>query len=461
MLNTLKSGNRLRVDFSKHLKLIDVPNLLQLQQKSYEHFLDVGNKATDSGIEKVFKAIFPIHDAQNRLSLEYVESEIGKPKYTIRECMDRGLTYSVHLKMKIRLILWDKNEKTGEKTGVKDIKEQFLYIRDIPLMTDRTSFIINGVERVVVNQLHRSPGVIFKKEESATVTNKLLYTAQIIPDRGSWLYFEYDSKDILYVRINKRRKVPVTILFRALGYSKQDILKLFYPIQKIKIKKDKFLIDFIEEDFLGKVEFDLRDEKGNLLIAAGKRLTARKAAKLKEDGLKTIEYPVEVLMNRYLASPIINSESGEVLFEALTRLDETKLTKLIEMGQKEIDIANDLAPGVDDSVINSFVADHEMLKLLKQTEEIEDENDLSAIRLYKVMRPGEPVTKEAAIAFVNDLFFNPERYDLTKVGRMKMNHKLNITVPDYVTVLTSEDIINVVQYLVKVKNGKGQIDDRD
>ncbi len=461
MLNTLKSGNRLRVDFSKHLKLIDVPNLLQLQQKSYEHFLDVGNKATDSGIEKVFKAIFPIHDAQNRLSLEYVESEIGKPKYTIRECMDRGLTYSVHLKMKIRLILWDKNEKTGEKTGVKDIKEQFLYIRDIPLMTDRTSFIINGVERVVVNQLHRSPGVIFKKEESATVSNKLLYTAQIIPDRGSWLYFEYDSKDILYVRINKRRKVPVTILFRALGYSKQDILKLFYPIQKIKIKKDKFLIDFNAEDFLEKVEFDLKDEKGNLLIAAGKRLTARKAAKLEEEGLKTIEYPVEVLMNRYLASPIIDNESGEVLFEALTRLDETKLTKLIEMGQKEIDIANDLAVGVDDSVINSFIADHEMLKLLKQTEEIEDENDLSAIRLYKVMRPGEPVTKEAAIAFVNDLFFNPERYDLTKVGRMKMNHKLSINVPDYITVLTSEDIISVVQYLVKVKNGKGHIDDRD
>jgi DNA-directed RNA polymerase subunit beta len=461
MLNTLKSGNRLRVDFAKHLKHIDVPNLLQLQQKSYEHFLDVGNAATDSGIEKVFKAIFPIHDAQNRLSLEYIESEIGKPKYTIRECMDRGLTYSVHLKMKIRLILWDKNEKTGEKMGVKDIKEQFLYIRDIPLMTDRTSFIINGVERVVVNQLHRSPGVIFKKEESATVSNKLLYTAQIIPDRGSWLYFEYDAKDTLFVRINKRRKVPVTILFRALGYSKQDILKLFYPIQKIKIKKDKFLIDFNEEDFLEKVEFDLKDEKGNLLIAAGKRLTARKAAKIKEDGVKTIEYPAEVLMNRYLASPIIDKESGEVIFEALTRLDETKLTKLIEMGEKEVEIANDLAAGVDDSIINSFVADQETLKLLKQTEEIEDENDLSAIRLYKVMRPGEPVTKEAAIAFVNDLFFNPERYDLTKVGRMKMNHKLSINVPDYVTVLTSEDIINVVQYLVKVKNGQGHIDDRD
>ncbi len=461
MLNTLKSGNRLRVDFAKNLKHIDVPNLLQLQQKSYEHFLNANKEYSESGIEKVFKSIFPIHDPQNRLTLEYVESEIGKPKYTIRECMDRGLTYSVYLKMKIRLILWDRDDKTGEKKGVKDIKEQFLYIRDIPLMTDRTSFIINGVERVVVNQLHRSPGVIFKNEKSTTISNKLLYTAQIIPDRGSWLYFEYDAKDTLYVRINKRRKVPVTILFRALGYSKQDILKLFYPIQKVKIKKSKFLVDFDEKAFIEKVEFDLKDDKGELLVKAGKRLTARKAKKLIEEGLKYIEYPADVLMDRYLASPIIDPESGEVIYETLTKLDENKIAKIVELGFKEIEIANDLAVGVDNSIINSFIADFETLKLLKQSEEIEDENDLSAIRLYKVMRPGEPVTKDAAVAFVHDLFFNPERYDLTKVGRMKMNHKLDMNVPDYVTVLTSEDIIRVVQYLIGVKNGRGQIDDRD
>ncbi|MCH9813523.1 MAG: DNA-directed RNA polymerase subunit beta [Epsilonproteobacteria bacterium] len=461
MLNSLRSGNRLRVDFAKNPKHIEIPNLLQLQQKSYEYFLNVGGSAKDSGIEKVFTSIFPIHDAQNRLTLEYVESEIGKPKYTIRECMERGLTYSVHLKMKIRLILHERDDKTGEKTGVKDIKEQFLYIRDIPLMTDRTSFIINGVERVVVNQLHRSPGVIFKEEESATVSNKLLYTAQIIPDRGSWLYFEYDAKDTLFVRINKRRKVPVTILFRALGYSKQDILKLFYPVQTIKIKNNKFLVEFNEDDFAGKIDFDLRDEKGNLLVAAGKRLSSKKVAKMKEEGIKWIEYPVETLMSRFLASPIIDQESGEVLFETLTQLDETKLTKLIEVGEKEIEIANDLAMGVDDSIINSFIADVETMKLLKQSEEIEDENDLAAIRIYKVMRPGEPVTKEAALAFIKDLFFNPERYDLTKVGRMKMNHKLDIEVPDFVTVLTSEDIINTVKYLIKTKNGHGHIDDRD
>ncbi len=460
MSNNLKSGNRLRVDFSKVNKSIDVPNLLQLQQKSFEHFLDIKNSG-ESGIEKVFRSIFPIHDPQNRITLEYVNSELVKPKYSVRECIDRGLTYAANLKINIRLILWDKDDKTGEKKGIKDIKEQSIFIRDIPLMIDRVSFIINGVERVVVNQLHRSPGVIFKEEESNVSSNKLIYTSQIIPDRGSWLYFEYDAKDILYVRINKRRKVPITILFRALGYSKQDILKLFYPIQKIIIKENKFLIKFNPEDFLGRVEFDLYDDKGNLLIKEGKRLTKKKAEKFKNDGIEWVEYPTETLINRFLSSPVIDSESGEVIYDTLTQLDENKMLKLIEMGIDEIEIANDLASGVDDAIINSFLADFETLKLLKQTEGIEDENDLSCIRIHKVMRPGEPVTKEAAKAFVNDLFFNIERYDLTKVGRMKMNHKLGLEIPDYITVLTNEDIIKTAKYLIKVKNGQGHIDDRD
>ena len=224
MLNSLKSGNRLRVDFAKNRQQIEIPNLLQLQQNSYENLLMAGKEnRSEAGIEKVFKAVFPIHDAQNRVTLEYLGSEVGKPKYTVKEAMVRGLTFSVPLKINIRLTLWDLDEKTGEKIGVKDMKEQSLFIREIPLMTDRTSFIVNGVERVVVNQLHRSPGVIFKEEESGVAGNKLIYTAQIIPDRGSWLYFEYDAKDVLYVRINKRRKVPVTILFIALGYSKEKL----------------------------------------------------------------------------------------------------------------------------------------------------------------------------------------------------------------------------------------------
>lgn len=460
MLNSLHSGNRLRVDFSDVAKQIEIPNLLQLQKKSFEHFLDIKNSGNESGIEKVFKSIFPIHDPQNRLSLEYVSSELTSPKYTVRECMERGLTYAVNLKIKIRLILHDKDEKTGEKIGVRDIKEQEIFVRDIPLMTERVSFVINGVERVVVNQLHRSPGVIFKEEESPTVANRLIYTAQIIPDRGSWLYFEYDTKDVLYVRINKRRKVPITVLFRALGYKKQDIVKLFYPILNLKIKKNKILVPFNADDYIARVDYDLKDEKGNLILEAGKRLTRSKAEKLVADGLKFVEYPLEVLVSRYLASPVYDKKSGEVIYDTLTQLDENKISKIIET-QSTIDIANDRAAGVDTAIINSFLQDAEMLKLLRQSESVDDENDLAAIRIYKVMRPGEPVTKEAAKAFVNDLFFNPERYDLTSVGRMKMNHKLSLDVPEYVSVLTREDLIKTAKYLIRVKNNDGVIDDRD
>ncbi len=462
MLNTLYSGNRLRVDFSKTPQQIEVPNLLQLQQSSYDKFLMLEDKdRTSSGIENVFQSVFPIHDAQNRLTIEYIGSEVGKPKYTVRECMERGLTYAVSLRMKTRLVLWDRDENTKEKLGVKDIKEQSIFVRDIPLMTDRTSFIINGVERVVVNQLHRSPGVIFKEEEAATAGNKLIYTGQIIPDRGSWLYFEYDPKDILYMRINKRRKVPVTIMFRALGYSKQDILKLFYPIQNIRIADNSFSIKFNPSDYSSRLSYDLVDMNGKVLVAAGKRLSAKKAQKFVDDGVEYVDYPLEILLDRYLADPIIDPETGEILFDAMTHIDEVKLKKMAEIGVESFNIANDLAEGVDSSIINAFNADADSLKLLKQTEDIEDENDLAAIRVYKVMRPGEPVTKEAARAFVNQLFFDPERYDLTKVGRMKMNHKLGMSIPEYVTVLTHEDIIESVKYVIKVKNGQGHIDDRD
>ncbi|MBU1658578.1 DNA-directed RNA polymerase subunit beta [bacterium] len=462
MLNTLYSGNRLRVDFSKTPQQIEVPNLLQLQQSSYDKFLMLDDKDRESsGIENVFQSVFPIHDTQNRLTVEYIGSEVGKPKYTVRECMERGLTYAVSLRMKTRLVLWDRDENTKEKLGVKDIKEQSIFVRDIPLMTERTSFIINGVERVVVNQLHRSPGVIFKEEETATAGNKRIYTGQIIPDRGSWLYFEYDPKDILYMRINKRRKVPVTIMFRALGYSKQDVLKLFYPIQKINIIDNKFSLSFNPNDYASRLIYDLVDLNGKILLSSGKRLSAKKAQKLIEDGLKEIEYPLDILLERYLAEPIIDPETGEILFDTMTSIDETKLKKMFEIGVDSFKIANDLADGVDSSIINAFNADVDSLKLLKQTEDIEDENDLAAIRIYKVMRPGEPVTKDAAKAFVNQLFFDPERYDLTKVGRMKMNHKLGMNIPEYITVLTHEDIINSVKYVIKVKNGQGHIDDRD
>jgi len=462
MLNSLHSGNRLRVDFSKTPREIEIPNLLQLQQKSYENFLMLGEKdRKNSTLERVFKSAFPIHDQQNRITLSYKNSEIVKPKYTVRECMERGLTYSVSLKMNISLTIWNRDEKTGEKLDPKEIKEQAVFVRDIPLMTDRTSFVVNGVERVIVNQLHRSSGVIFKEEEATTVGAGMLYSAQIIPDRGSWLYFEYDSKDILYARINKRRKIPVTILFRALDYSKDDIVKLFYATKEITIKNNRFLTRFNPNDFTGRSEHDVKDINGKTVVNAGKRLTKKKAQKLIDDGLEWIEYPLEVLMERHLATPVIDQESGEVLYDVVAPLDELKLKKMIEQGVETIEIIDDLAEGADQSIINAFIADNESLRLLKQTEEIDDENVLSAIRIYKVMRPGEPVTPDAAKAFLKQLFFDPERYDLTKVGRMKMNHKLGLEIPEYTTVLTSEDLINTVKYLIKVKNGQGHIDDRD
>jgi DNA-directed RNA polymerase beta subunit len=462
MLNSLHSGNRLRVDFSKTPREIEIPNLLQLQQKSYENFLMLGEKdRKNSTLERVFRSAFPIHDQQNRVTLSYKNSEIVKPKYTVRECMERGLTYSVSLKMNISLTIWNRDEKTGEKLDPKEIKEQAVFVRDIPLMTERTSFVVNGVERVIVNQLHRSPGVIFKEEEGTTIGSPLLYSAQIIPDRGSWLYFEYDSKEILYARINKRRKIPVTILFRALEYSKDDIIKLFYSTKEITIKDNRFLVKFDAVDFSGRAEYDVKDINGKTVVNAGKRLTKKKAEKLVEEGLEWVEYPLEILLERHLSSPVIDQESGEVLYDVVTPLDEAKLKKMMEQGISSIHIINDLAEGSDMSIINAFIADSESLRLLKQTEEIDDENVLSAIRIYKVMRPGEPVTPDAAKAFLRQLFFDPERYDLTKVGRMKMNHKLGLDIPEYATILTSEDLINTVKYLIKVKNGRGHIDDRD
>lgn len=461
MSKQTKLKNRLRIDFTKNLQLLDVPDLLSLQRESYNDFLSV-DSTRESGIEKVFKSIFPIQDAQGRITLEYAGCEFGKPRYTTTEAMVRGITYAIPLKMKIRLIFWEKDEKSGERLGVKDVKEQNIYVREIPLMTDRTSFIINGVERVVVNQLHRSPGVIFKEEESNTSSNKLIHTGQIIPDRGAWLYFEYDSKDILYARINKRRKVPVTIILRALGYTKQDIINIFYPTLKVRAEKDKYLVPFSVENIGVRAEFDIKDSKGNLLVASGKKLSSKKAKELKEreKEIGWMEYPSENLTHKYLSEAIFDKK-GELLFDVLTQLDENKLAKLGELGIKEFSIANDSAQGLDSSIINSFASGAEALRLLKQSEKIEDESELSAIRIYKVMRPGEPVTKEVAKNFVNQLFFDPERYDLTRVGRMKMNHKLGLSVPDYITVLTHNDIIATVKYLMNVRNGEGHIDDRD
>jgi DNA-directed RNA polymerase subunit beta len=466
MLNSLKSGNRLRVDFSKTPQEIKIPNLLQLQKSSYENFLMIGdNSNADYSIEKVFNSIFPIHHKE-KLTLEYLGAEVTKPKYTVRESMEKSLTYSVSLKIKIRLIIWDYDEGTKERIGQRDSREQNIFVRDIPMMTDRTSFIVGGVERVVVNQLHRSPGVIFKEEESAT-TKKMVATAQIIPDRGSWIHFEYDSKDILYMRINKRRKIPITIIFRALGYKKLDILKIFYKFQKIEIDREneRFLMDLTEENFVDRrFEFDLKDIDGKVVLEAGKKFGKRKFKKLVESGVQKIEYPLETLLERHIVYPLTN-EDGEVVYETLTKFERVELEGVVN---NEFYIVDDLEESVDASVINAFIVDDENLKVMKK-EKSDDvqimeasENDLAILRIYKVMRPGETYSSiEKAREFFYQLFFDPERYELTQVGRMKMNHKLGLSTPSYITVLTAEDIIVTAQYLIKVKNKIGHIDDRD
>lgn len=455
------TSTRLRADFSKDRGELEVPNLLMLQKASYDSFL-YPQEGRESGIERVLKSIFPIQDSGARVTLEYVGCEFGKQKYTILETMIRGLTYSIPLKIKIRLVLWDKDEK-GEQVGIKDIKEQTIYVREIPLMTDRVSFIINGVERVVVNQLHRSPGVIFKEEESNTSANKLIYTGQIIPNIGAWLYFEYDSKDIMYVRINKRRKIPVTILFRALGYSKQQIIRIFYPILNIEVKGDKYFIPFKEVNLDTSFDYDLVNDKGQVVLPSGKRFNKKREKLLQDEDIKyeKVQYPATNLSKSYLAEPVYNPTTGEVVLDSLSILNDSNLKKISELKIKELKVINDTAPGHDSSIINSFIADMENLKAIKQVEKTENESELAAIRIYKVMRPAEPVTKEVARKFIEQLFFDPSRYDLTGVGRMKMNHKLNLDVPDYVTVLTYNDMIATVKYLMSVRNGKGRIDDRD
>lgn len=457
MLNSLKSGNRLRVDFSKYPQEIKIPNILNLQQKSFQSFLMVDESEESSGIERIIRSVFPIYDPQNRLTLEYVESEVEKQKYSIKECIDRKITYAATLKMKVRLILWNRDDNK-KKIGIKDIKEQVIYIRNIPLMTDRTSFVINGIERVVVNQLHRSPGPIFKDKE---VTGQAVtYTAQIIPYRGSWLYFEYDLKDVMYVRINKKRRVPATTLLRVFGYDKTEILKQFYNFKDVIFKKNKYLIK-LDESFAGRYTFDLVDENDNLIVKATKKLTSKRIDKLLQDGVKYVECPAEIMLECKLAEPIIDTETGEVLYDILGSIDEAKLKRMTELGIKNFKIIDDLNDSVDASIINSLIKDTDELKLLNEDKDITNESDLAAIRIYKVMRPGEQVTKDVARTFVNQLFFDPSKYDLTSVGRMKMNHKLDLNVPDYVTVLTYNDVINTIKYLIKVKSGNGIIDDRD
>ncbi|MFH0812836.1 MAG: DNA-directed RNA polymerase subunit beta [Pseudomonadota bacterium] len=448
----IMNSHRIRKDYSSIKKIITIPNLIDIQKKSYEQFLQSNvppEEREDMGLQGVFKSVFPIKDFIESSSLEFVKYTIGEPKYDVDECREKGMTYAAPLRVLVRLVVWDREAEQGLQT-IRDVKEQEVYFGEIPLMTDNGTFIINGTERVVVSQLHRSPGIFFDHDKGKShVSGKLIFSARIIPHRGSWLDLEFDPKDIIYVRIDRRRKFPVTVLLKALGFSEEDLLNYYYPSEEISLKDDKFIRKFKPEFFKGeRSPADIVNPYTNeILIKKGRRITTSLLNKLHTTFIDTIPIEEEGLIERVVSHDIIDPETGKVLVKCDQKLDEKTLVTLREHKVNSFSVLffenNDL------SIRNTLQVD----KLSSSEEAI--------IEIYRRLRPSDPSTKDAAVSFFSNLFFNPDRYDLSKVGRLKLNHKLGLAIPLDVRVLTKEDILEGVKYLIKVKNGEGNIDDID
>jgi DNA-directed RNA polymerase subunit beta len=445
---------RIRKSFGRMETTTPMPNLIEVQKNSYDHFLQihsVAEKRTNTGLQAVFKSVFPIKDFAETSTLEFVRFNFDQPKYDVDECRSRGINFSAPLRVTLRLIVWIVDEDTGARE-IKDIKEQDVYMGDIPLMTDNGTFIINGTERVIVSQMHRSPGVFFDHDKGKTHSSgKFLYSARIIPYRGSWLDFEFDAKDLVNARIDRRRKVPVTTLLRALGMDNQQVLKTFYSSTVFKKQKEGWSAKFIPEQWRGlKLAYDLVNAKtGKVVAEAGKKLTTRAATKLHEDGLKEYLLTDELMAGKFNGSDIVNPETGEIYIEAGDELNEQRLANLEDAGVKDIAILDIDYINVGPYIRNTLLADKNTTK--------ED----ALIDIYRVMRPGEPTTPEAAEALFKSLFFDAERYDLSAVGRVKMNARLDVNEKEEVGILTNEDIIRTVKILVGLKDGIGEIDDID
>ena len=442
---------RIRKDFGVLPKVMDVPYLLAIQMDSYRKFTQQGlspEERGDYGLHAAFKSVFPIVSYSGNAALEYVDYKLGKPVFDVNECQLRGVTYSCSLRVKVRLIIYDK--ESSNKT-IKDIKEQEVYMGEIPLMTDNGTFVINGTERVIVSQLHRSPGVFFDHDKGKTHSSgKLLYSARVIPYRGSWLDFEFDPKDLVFVRIDRRRKLPATILLRALGYQAEEILSMFYETNKVSVAKSgTFSMTLIPERLRGDVAaFDIRVGK-KVIVEEGRRITARHIRELESAKIKQLEIPVEYLYGRSLAKDVIDEKTGEVVVECNTELSEEVLEKLGELGVKKIETlyTNELDCG-------PFISD-----TLRQDS---TSNALEAlVEIYRMMRPGEPPTKESAENLFQNLFFSADRYDLSAVGRMKFNRRLGRDEVTGIGILDKEDIVDVLQTLVGIRNGQGMVDDID
>jgi len=451
---TTNGHKRLRKMFGRIHEVAEMPNLIEVQKQSYDQFLMVEEPEggrQDEGLQAVFRSVFPIKDFGERAQLEFVRYAFDPPKYDVEECQQRGMTYAAPLKVTLRLIVFDVNEETGARS-VKDIKEQDVYMGDMPLMTMNGTFVINGTERVIVSQMHRSPGVFFDHDRGKTHSSgKLLFAARIIPYRGSWLDFEFDAKDIVYVRIDRRRKLPVTTLLYALGLEDEEILATFYDRITLKSTKEGWRMPFRPDRLRGiKPTSDLIDAKtGKVAIEGGRKVTARLAKKLADEGLKELLVSDEDLHGRYLAQDIVNMETGEIYGEAGEEIDAKLLVKLKELGLKEIPILD-----IDHVNVGAFIRNTLNIDKNSNPEE-------ALLDIYRVMRPGEPPTPEAAANLFQGIFFDPERYDLSAVGRVKMNMRLDLDAPDTVRTLRKEDILAVIKNLVGLRDGKGEIDDID
>ena len=455
---TFTGKKRIRKSYGRIPEVVRMPNLIEVQKSSYNQFLQKSipqeDRSSDDGMNGVFNSVFPVRDFSDRAVLEYVSFVFEPPKFDEEECQQRDITYAAPLKVKMRLVVFDVDDDTGARS-VKDIKEQDVYMGDIPLMTEKGTFIVNGTERVIVSQMHRSPGVFFSHDKGkGHSSGKFLFSARIIPYRGSWLDFEFDAKDILYARIDRRRKLPATSILYALGMSKEDILAHYY--KQVAYKRDKkndgWSRPFKADDYRGsKLLRDLVDAKtGEVVAPAGRKLTKRGAKKLAENGVKTILVSNEEMSERFAAEDIVNMSTGQIYAEAGDELSEEIMEQIIEAGITELAVLNIDFVNVGPYIRNTLAADKN------------ETREGALVDIYRVMRPGEPPTAEAAEDLFNSLFFDSERYDLSAVGRVKMNLRMDMQdVGDEIRVLRSEDMLAVVDTLVKLKDGIGQIDDID
>jgi DNA-directed RNA polymerase subunit beta len=442
---------RIRKNFGKFQQIMDIPYLLAIQLDSYRKFTqaDVSVEGReDMGLQAAFKSVFPIVSYSGSAALEYVNYKLGEPVFDVVECQLRGVTYSVPLRVRVRLIIYDK--ESANKT-IKDIKEQEVYMGEIPLMTDNGTFVINGTERVVVSQLHRSPGVFFDHDKGKTHSSgKLLYSARIIPYRGSWLDFEFDPKDQVFVRIDRRRKLPATILLRALGYSSQEMLDMFFDANVFHLKKEQLVLELVPDRLRGDIAtFDLVDKKGKVIVEQGRRITGKHIRLIEKAGLTELPVPHEYLLGKALAKDIIDEKTGEVLVECNSEITAEILESLLSSGVTKIETlyTNELDCG-------AFVSD--TLRSDPSREQLD-----ALVEIYRMMRPGEPPTKDAAENLFQNLFFSAERYDLSSVGRMKFNRRLGREEILGQGTLSKEDIVDVMKTLIAIRNGKGVVDDID